>query len=49
MRAAAIATLASMSLATDIDTLFAKYVAQYRKSYLTNEEYETRKLLFAKK
>ena len=49
MRAACIATLATMGLATDIDTLYAKYVAQYRKNYLTTEEYEMRMSLFAEK
>ena len=49
MRATVIATLATMSLASDIETLYAKYVAQYRKSYLTEEEYETRMALFAEK
>jgi C1A family cysteine protease len=48
MRAAAIATLATMSLASDIDTVYAKYVAQYKKNYLTSEEYEARLALFAK-
>eukprot|EP00178_Gracilaria_changii_P010693 TRINITY_DN3104_c0_g1_i8.p1 TRINITY_DN3104_c0_g1~~TRINITY_DN3104_c0_g1_i8.p1 ORF type:complete len:187 (+),score=36.90 TRINITY_DN3104_c0_g1_i8:33-563(+) len=37
-----------MSLAHDIDSLFAKYLAQHGKNYLTTEEYETRKTIFAK-
>jgi len=49
MRAACIATLATMGLASDIETLYAKYVAQYRKNYLTTEEYEMRMAIFAKK
>ena len=38
-----------MAAASDIETLYAKYVAQYRKNYLTTEEYETRMSIFAKK
>jgi hypothetical protein len=49
MRAAAIATLATMSVASEIEVLYAKYVAQFNKSYLTDEEYFTRMEFFAKK
>lgn len=48
MKAAAVATLATMTVAHDIDSLFAKYIAQHGKTYLTTEEYETRKTIFAK-
>ena len=48
MRTAAFATFASLNLAYDIETLYAKYIAQFRKSYLTTEEYEIRMEIFAK-
>jgi C1A family cysteine protease len=48
MKAAAIATLATMSAAHNIETLYAKYIAQYNKNYLTEEEYSFRQAIFAK-
>jgi C1A family cysteine protease len=48
MKAAAVATLASLSAAHNIETLYAKYVAQYNKSYLTQEEFAFRQAIFAK-
>ena len=49
MKAAAIASLAGIIAAeSSIEQLYAQYVAQYGKTYLTAEEYLMRQTLFAK-
>jgi len=45
--AAALALIGFASAERSIDPVYAEYVAKHNKSYLTEEEYNTRKQIFA--